>query len=350
MTLLVTGVAGFIGYHLAEALLARGETLLGLDSVNDYYDPNLKRARLARLESRPGFSFQRTDIAGPGALAGLAEAHPEIATVVHLAAQAGVRYSLENPAAYVDANVMGQVAVLELCRRLPKLHNLVYASSASVYGGNEKLPFCVGDPVERPASVYAATKRAGELLARTYADLYGLPVTGLRFFTVYGPWGRPDMAYYSFTRAILAGRPIRVFNQGRMKRDFTYIDDVIAGVVAAIDRPPPGSGREDGGTGPDGAIPDGTIPDGTIGGGLTTHRLYNLGNHQTEPLLRFIDVLEAACGRKAILDLVGMQPGDVVETYADIASSTRDLNFRPTTGIDEGLPRFVAWFRDHHRL
>ena len=340
MTLLVTGVAGFIGYHLAEALLARGETLLGLDSVNDYYDPDLKRARLARLESRPGFSFQRTDIAGPGALAGLAEAHPEIATVVHLAAQAGVRYSLENPAAYVDANVMGQVAVLELCRRLPKLHNLVYASSSSVYGGNEKLPYSVGDPVERPASVYAATKRAGELLARTYADLYGLPVTGLRFFTVYGPWGRPDMAYYLFTRAILAGRPIRVFNQGRMKRDFTYIDDAVAGVLAAIGQPPPGLGPEDGGT----------APDGTIRGGLTTHRLYNLGNHQAEPLLRFIEVLEAACGRKAILDLADMQPGDVVETYADIAASTRDLGFRPTTAIDEGLPRFVAWYRDYHGI
>ena len=341
MTLLVTGVAGFIGYHLAEALLARGRTVLGIDSLNDYYDPKLKHARLARLEGRPGFDFRRIDVADRQAMFALAEESPGIETpgietIVHLAAQAGVRYSLDHPAAYVDANVMGQLAVLELARRLSNLSHLVYASSSSVYGRNEKQPFAVGDPVERPASVYAATKRAGELLARTYADLYGLPVTGLRFFTVYGPWGRPDMAYYSFTRAIFEDRPIRVFNQGRMMRDFTYIDDILTGLLAAIDRPPAGPGPEGGGN--EAAAP----------GGLTTHRLYNLGNHRTEPLLRFIEVLEAACGREARKEMTDMQPGDMVETYADIASSTRDLGFQPTTTIDEGLPRFVAWFRDYH--
>ena len=335
MALLVTGVAGFIGYHLAEALLADGRTVLGIDSLNDYYDPKLKNARLNLLEARPGFEFRQINVADRQAMFALADQSPDIETIVHLAAQAGVRYSLDNPAAYVDANVMGQLAVLELARRLPNLSHLVYASSSSVYGRNEKQPFAVGDPVERPASVYAATKRAGELLARTYADLYGLPVTGLRFFTVYGPWGRPDMAYYCFTRAIFEDRPIRVFNQGRMKRDFTYIDDILTGVLAAIDRPPAGPGPEGGG---EAAAP----------GDLTTHRLYNLGNHRTEPLLRFIEVLEAACGRAARKEMTDMQPGDVVETYADIASSTRDLGFQPTTTIDEGLPRFVAWFRDYH--
>ncbi len=336
MALLVTGVAGFIGYHLAEALLADGRTVLGIDSLNDYYDPKLKNARLTRLEARPGFEFRQINVADRQAMFALADQSPDIETIVHLAAQAGVRYSLDNPAAYVDANVMGQLAVLELARRLPNLSHLVYASSSSVYGRNEKQPFAVGDPVERPASVYAATKRAGELLARTYADLYGLPVTGLRFFTVYGPWGRPDMAYYRFTRAIFEDRPIRVFNQGRMKRDFTYIDDILTGLLAAIERPPAGPGPEGGGD--EAAAP----------GDLTTHRLYNLGNHRTEPLLRFIEVLEAACGREARKEMTDMQPGDVAETYADIASSTRDLGFQPTTTIDEGLPRFVAWFRDYH--
>ena len=328
MTHLVTGVAGFIGTHLAEALLARGDAVLGVDNLNDYYDPALKRARLERLEARPGFAFRRADLSDPADMRALAEDCGEVDAVVHLAAQAGVRYSLEDPAAYVDANVMGQVRVLELCRRLPKLRHLVYASSSSVYGRNTKLPFSVGDCVDRPASVYAATQRAGELLARTYADLYGLPTTGLRFFTVYGPWGRPDMAYYRFTRAILEGRPIRIFNQGRMKRDFTYIDDVVSGVVAAIDRPPQGGEAENGGAG--------------------SHRLYNLGNHRAEPLLRFIEVLEAACGRKAVREPVGMQPGEARETCADIATATRDLGFRPVTTIDVGLPRFVAWYRDYH--
>ncbi|MEE8534423.1 MAG: NAD-dependent epimerase/dehydratase family protein [Kiloniellales bacterium] len=336
MALLVTGVAGFIGYHLAEALLADGRTVLGIDSLNDYYDPKLKNARLTRLEARPGFEFRQINVADRQAMFALADQSPDIETIVHLAAQAGVRYSLDNPAAYVDANVMGQLAVLELARRLPNLSHLVYASSSSVYGRNEKQPFAVGDPVERPASVYAATKRAGELLARTYADLYGLPVTGLRFFTVYGPWGRPDMAYYRFTRAIFEDRPIRVFNQGRMKRDFTYIDDILTGLLAAIERPPAGPGPEGGGD------------EAAARGDLTTHRLYNLGNHRTEPLLRFIEVLEAACGREARKEMTDMQPGDVAETYADIASSTRDLGFQPTTTIDEGLPRFVAWFRDYH--
>jgi UDP-glucuronate 4-epimerase len=324
MTILVTGAAGFIGYHVSEALLARGEAVLGVDNLNDYYDPILKHARLDRLEDRPGFTFRQTDLSDAAAMGALAEVCGEVEAVLHLAAQAGVRYSLENPAAYVDANVMAQVRVLELCQRLPKLRRLVYASSSSVYGRNSKQPFAVDDPVDRPASVYAATKRAAELLAQTYAGLYGLPATGLRFFTVYGPWGRPDMAYYRFTRAIFEERPIRIYGEGRMKRDFTYIDDVVVGVLAAIDRPAAGAAEG--------------------------HRLYNLGNHRTEPLLRFVEVLEAACGRKAQRELLGMQPGDVRETYADIESATRDLGFRPTTPIDEGLPRFVAWYRDYHGI
>jgi UDP-glucuronate 4-epimerase len=325
MSVLVTGAAGFIGSHVAAALLDRGETVIGLDNLNAYYDPALKRARLAPLEGRAGFRFVRADVADREALADLVERHPEIDRVVHLAAQAGVRYSLENPWAYIDANVHGQVSVSEACRRLPGLRHLVYASSSSVYGGNTKLPFSVGDPVEQPVSVYAASKRSAELLADTYAHLYRLPSTGLRFFTVYGPWGRPDMAYFLFTRAIFDGRPIEVFNAGQMQRDFTYIDDIAQGVLAAIDRPPADPGEP-----------------------ARPHRLYNLGNHRAEDLTRFIEVLERAAGRPAEKVYKEMQAGDVRATYADIEASTRDLGFRPSTTIDEGLPRFVDWFRDYH--
>ncbi|MGH6946241.1 MAG: NAD-dependent epimerase/dehydratase family protein [Kiloniellales bacterium] len=321
MTLLVTGVAGFIGFHVADALLARGERVIGVDNLNDYYDPGLKQARLARLEGQPGFGFRRLDIAEDGALAALAGAQPEIAGVVHLAAQAGVRYSLENPQAYLHSNVTGQLQVLEACRRLPRLAQLVYASSSSVYGANEKLPFSEDDPVDRPTSIYAATKRAGELLAATYARLYGLPATGLRFFTVYGPWGRPDMAYWRFAEAILDGRPITLFNEGRMKRDFTYIDEVVAGVLAALDRP-------------------------LAAGESPPHRLYNLGNNRPVALGRFVEALELACGRKAERRLAPMQPGEVEATYADIGRARRDLGFEPKTGIEEGLKRFVGWFRE----
>jgi UDP-glucuronate 4-epimerase len=328
MTVLVTGVAGFIGYHTALRLLDRGEAVAGVDNLNDYYDPALKEARLAQLRRRNNFRFHRADIADGAAMAAVAAATPDLDRIVHLAAQAGVRYSLVNPQAYVTANVTGHLVMLELARKLGRLRHFVYASSSSVYGANSKLPFAVADPVDRPVSLYAATKRAGELMSLSHSRLYGLPMTGLRFFTVYGPWGRPDMSLYIFTKAILAGEPIRVFNKGEMKRDFTYIDDIVDGVVAALDRPP------------DAQAPAPEPP----------HRLYNLGNHRSEPLRRFIQVIEKACGRPAKLDLQPMQPGDVAETYADIESSTRDLGFRPKIAIDEGVPRFVAWFREYHGL
>ncbi len=328
MTVLVTGAAGFVGLHVCKALLARGEPVLGVDNLNSYYDPALKRARLAKLEREPGFRFHRLDIAELEAMTALAREHArEIRAVVHLAAQAGVRYSLERPFDYVRSNLEGHMVVLETCRHhLPKLEHLVYASSSSVYGGNEKVPFSVEDRVDRPVSLYAATKRADEILSQAYAHLYGIPQTGLRFFTVYGPFGRPDMAYYSFTDAIVAGRPITLFNEGRMRRDFTWIGDVVEGVLAALDRPP--------------AAEPGRPP----------HRLYNLGNHEPVELRRFVAVLEDAIGKKAEIRLAPMQPGDVVETYADIEATTRDLGWRPTTPIEVGLPRFVAWYRAYHGL
>jgi UDP-glucuronate 4-epimerase len=322
MSILVTGAAGFIGSHVATALLARGDSVLGIDNLNDYYDVSLKEARLAQLAGRPGFSFARIDIADRAATEDLAARHPDIDRIIHLAAQAGVRYSLINPHAYVASNVVGQLNMLELARRLPRLKHFVYASSSSVYGANTKLPFSIEDRVDQPISLYAATKRAGELMAMTHSRLHGLPCTGLRFFTVYGPWGRPDMSAFLFAKAILAGQPIRVFNNGDMKRDFTFIEDIVAGVVAANERPP--------------------------GDGLR-HRLYNLGSHRSEPLMRFIGLIEQACGRKAIMEMAPLQAGDVPDTYADIEASTRDLGFMPRVNIDEGIPRFIAWFRDYHR-
>jgi UDP-glucuronate 4-epimerase len=326
MAVLVTGAAGFIGYHVAAALLDRSEQVVGADNLVPYYDVALKRARLARLADRSGFRFSAIDITDRGALAGLLEQSPQVDRICHLAAQAGVRHSLENPYVYVDVNVMGQVTVLEAARRLPRLVHLVYASSSSVYGGNTQLPFAPGDRVDRPVSLYAATKRAGELVAEAYAHLYAMPLTGLRFFTVYGPWGRPDMSAVIFTRAILEGRPIQVFNAGDMRRDFTYIDDVVAGVLAALDRPPDEAK------------------------GQARHRLYNLGNHRAEDLLRFIAVIELACGRSAVKEMTGMQPGDVRATYADIEDSIRDLGFHPGTTIDEGIPMLVAWVRQYYGL
>ena len=324
MTVLVTGAAGFIGYHLCEALLSRGEVVIGLDNVNAYYDPRLKEARLARLGRHRSFCFERRDIAEPGAVAALLSGPDAADRVVHLAAQAGVRYSLTNPEAYIEANVIGHFNVLEACRRHAGLRHLVYASSSSVYGGNKKIPFSVEDKIDQPVSLYAATKAADELMSHCYSHLYRIPATGLRFFTVYGPWGRPDMSAYIFTKAILEGKPIRVFNHGDMMRDFTYIDDIVAGVIAALDNPPP-----------------------SVDGGAP-HRLYNLGNHRAEELLRFIQVIERATNRKAILEFEDMQPGDVKETYADIAAATRDLGFRPRTSIDDGIPKFVDWFRKYH--
>ncbi len=327
MAVLVTGAAGFIGFHVCEALLRRGETVFGLDNCNAYYDPALKRARLARLEPAPRFRFFAIDIADEAAIGAWAADHgATVSGVVHLAAQAGVRYSLERPMEYVKSNLVGHMVILELCRRLPELRHLVYASSSSVYGANRKMPFSVADRVDHPVSLYAATKRADELLSESYARLYGLPQTGLRFFTVYGPWGRPDMAYYSFARSITAGEPITLFNHGRMRRDFTFVDDVTAGVLAALDRPPPG------------------------GAGQVPHRLYNLGNNHPEELEHFVRVLEKALGRRAKIRYAEMQPGDVEETFADIEDSRRDLGYDPKIPIEEGLGRFARWFRTYHRI
>jgi UDP-glucuronate 4-epimerase len=320
--ILVTGAAGFIGFHVAKALLARGEQVLGIDNLNTYYDPALKKARLERLSGHKAFAFRKCDIAMPDQILPLAEEWPAITRIVHLAAQAGVRYSLENPFAYVQANVMGQVTMLELARRLTSLEHFVYASSSSVYGANTKVPFTIGDDVSAPQSLYAATKRSDELIASTYAHLYGIPCTGLRFFTVYGPWGRPDMAYYAFTRAIMRGEPIRIFNRGEMWRDFTYIDDIVRGALRALDRPATGT--------PPAA-------------------LYNLGNNRPEKLMDFVAALEKRIGCKAKIKLEPMQPGDVPSTFADIEASRRDLGFEPITPIETGLEYFVDWYRDYHR-
>jgi UDP-glucuronate 4-epimerase len=331
--ILLTGVAGFIGYHLAERLLARGDEVVGLDNLNDYYDVRLKQARQARLEGRPGFRFVRIDLADRTAIESLF-AGGGFDAVLHMAAQAGVRYSLTHPHAYVQSNLVGFINVLEGCRHQGVRH-LVYASSSSVYGANTRLPFSVHDNVDHPISLYAASKKANELMAHTYAHLYRLPCTGLRFFTVYGPWGRPDMAYFKFTRAILAGEPIEVYNEGRMQRDFTYIDDIVEGVIRVLDRiPQPNPGWS--GERPDSASSN------------APYRLYNIGNHSPVELERFIAVLEEALGRKALRRLLPMQPGDVPATYADVADLQRDVGFSPATPIEEGLRRFVAWYRDFY--
>ncbi len=324
MTILVTGAAGFIGFHVCQGLLARGERVLGVDNLNPYYDVALKEARLALLQAHAGFGFARVDIADREAMAAaVASARGSIAGVVHLAAQAGVRHSLVDPYAYVQANVMGQVVMLELCRTLPALEHLVYASSSSVYGGVAEAPFSTEARVDTPVSLYAATKTAGELIGHVYGHLHGVPATGLRFFTVYGPWGRPDMAYFTFARAILEGRPITLFNHGRMKRDFTCIDDVVPAVLNILDAPPAG---------------DTGVP----------HRLYNVGNNRPEALTDFVAALERALGREALIEHAPMQPGDVEETWADIAVLQRDHGYAPKTTIAEGIPRFVAWYREHY--
>ncbi len=326
MSVLVTGAAGFIGSHVAAALTARGERVVGLDNLSSYYDVALKEARLARLLGHADFRFERRDIAETGAIADALAADLAIDRVIHLAAQAGVRHSLTHPEDYIKTNLVGHFNVLEACRRRGGVRHLVYASSSSVYGGNTKLPFAIEDKIDTPVSLYAATKAADELMTHSYSHLYRLPATGLRFFTVYGPWGRPDMSAYIFTKAIFDGRPIRVFNHGDMKRDFTYIDDIVAGVLAALDRPPPSAG------------------------GAAPHRHYNLGNHRAEPLLRFIQVIERATNHKAVIEFADMQPGDVKETFADIEASRRDLGFAPRTTIDDGIPRFVTWFREYHKV
>jgi UDP-glucuronate 4-epimerase len=328
MSILVTGVAGFIGFHTAKALLERGERVIGVDNVNDYYDVRLKEARLAALQGAPGFTFVKLDIADRDGVFALIAANKDIIGIIHLAAQAGVRHSLENPYSYVNANIMGTVVILEAARRIDRLRAVTYASSSSVYGANRKQPFSVDDPVDKPVSLYGASKRSCELIARSYSHLYGLPATGLRYFTVYGPWGRPDMAAWLFTEAILADRPIKVFNQGHMARDFTYIDDIVAGTIAAHDRPPTaGAGEDD-----------------------APHRIYNLGNHKPELLLDFIAVIERALGRTAEKLLLPMQPGDVAESFADIDSARRDLDFAPKTSVEDGLTRFIAWYKHYHNI
>ena len=333
MRILITGAAGFIGSTLAHRLLDRGDDVLGLDNLNDYYDVRLKQARLDRLTPRDGFSFVKAALEDREAIeAAFARFRPQ--RVVNLAAQAGVRYSLENPRAYVDANIVGFLNVLEACRH-GGVEHLVYASSSSVYGSNRKLPFAVEDSVDHPVSLYAASKKANELMAHTYSHLFALPTTGLRFFTVYGPWGRPDMALFLFTRNILAGKPIDVFNHGRHSRDFTYIDDIVDGVIRSLDRVP----------GPDAGF-DPLAP--TPASSAAPYRVYNIGNHTPVKLSRYIELIEQATGRTAEKRLLPLQPGDVPDTEADVSALMRDTGYAPSTPVEVGIPRFVAWYRDYY--
>jgi UDP-glucuronate 4-epimerase len=332
MAVLVTGAAGFIGAATARALLARGDEVVGIDNINDYYDPSLKRARLERLQQDFGgrFRFKQLDFADAQALEQLGGGS-DFDRIVHLGAQAGVRYSIENPQAYVQSNLVGHCNMLELARRREVRH-FVYASSSSVYGGNKSLPFRVEDRVDHPLSLYAATKKADELISESYCSLYRLRATGLRFFTVYGPWGRPDMAMWIFTRALYAGEPLPLYNRGEMRRDFTYIDDIVSGIVACLDSPPADDGAS------------------KAGGSHAPHAVYNIGNSHSEDLMRVVQLLEQATGKQALVDPQPMQPGDVRDTFADISAIERDHGFRPSTTVDEGVPRFVAWYREYHEL
>jgi len=340
MAVLITGAAGFIGSHVSHVLLDRGEEVVGLDDLNDYYDPTLKEARLARLAPKRGFSFVRMDVADRAGMESLFAQH-RFDRVVHLAAQAGVRYSIENPHAYVHSNIVGFQNILEGCRAVQEKHggckHLVYASSSSVYGGNAKLPFSVNDSVDHPLSLYAASKKANELFAHTYSNLFKLPTTGLRFFTVYGPWGRPDMALFLFTKNILEGKPIEVFNHGRHRRDFTYIDDIVEGVVRTLDRPAQ----------PNPAF-DAAHPD--PGSSSAPWRVYNIGNSRPVELLDYIGAIERATGRKAEMILKPLQPGDVPDTMADVEALERDTGYRPSTTVETGVARFVQWYREYHRV
>jgi len=336
--ILITGCAGFIGFHLSERLLktaGRDDQIVGVDNLSDYYDVRLKQARLARLTVRPNFRFVKLDLAEREAVARLFR-ETRFEKVINLAAQVGVRYSLTNPEAYVDSNLVGFQNLLEACRRNSVRH-LVFASSSSVYGANTRMPFSVHDPTDHPVSLYAATKKANELMAHVYAHLYGLPATGLRFFTVYGPWGRPDMAYFVFTQAILEGRPIQVYNHGKLQRDFTYVDDIVEGLVRVLGRPPQ----------PD---PNWSADRPDPATSAAPYRIYNIGNHQPVELMTFIRVLEDKLGKKARLELLPMQPGDVLATYADVDDLARDVGFRPQTSLEEGLGRFVEWYREYYRL
>lgn len=335
MKVLVTGAAGFIGFSLARRLLDRGDTIVGLDNVNDYYDVSLKEARLALLRQHSAFSFVRMDLENA---AGILEVFSRegFDRVVHLAAQAGVRYSIENPRAYIDSNIVGTLNILEACRHHPVEH-LVYASSSSVYGANTSMPFSVHDNVDHPLALYAASKKANELMAHAYSNLYGIATTGLRFFTVYGPWGRPDMALFHFTRSILDGKPIDVFNYGNHRRDFTYIDDIVEGVIKTLDliaapNPEWDSDNPDPGT------------------SCAPYRIYNIGNSQPVELSCYIEVIEACLGRKAIRNLLPLQPGDVPDTCADVSALTRDTGYQPSTTVDVGVPRFIEWFVDYYQI
>lgn len=332
MAILVTGAAGFIGYSVCHRLLARGERVIGLDNLNAYYSVALKQHRIEALVRDHGraFEFVKADFAEQDELEAAIQGQ-EVTSIVHLGAQAGVRYSMQNPHAYVRANLVGHLNLLE-CGRHRGVRHLVYASSSSVYGGNTKLPFSVEDRVDRPLSLYAATKKADELMSEAYASLYRIPLTGLRFFSVYGPWGRPDMAMWIFTKAILAGEPIMLFNNGDMRRDFTFIDDIVSGVVSCLDNPP---------------VDDGQVKPG---GSRSPHRLYNIGNHRSEELRRMVGLIEQAVGREAVIELHPLQPGDVSDTFADIEAIQTDLGFHPTTPIDEGIPKFVDWYRRHHSV
>ncbi|HEX9707600.1 MAG TPA: NAD-dependent epimerase [Steroidobacteraceae bacterium] len=334
MRVLVTGAAGFIGYHVAERLLARGDEVIGLDNLNPYYEPSLKEARLARLRALRAFRFEKLDLADRVGMETLFST-AAIGRVVHLAAQAGVRYSVENPHAYAESNLVGTLHVLEGCRR-HRVGHLVFASTSSVYGANTKMPFDVHQSAEHPLSFYAATKKANEVMAHSYASLYGLPVTGLRFFTVYGPWGRPDMALFQFTRNILAGKPIDVFNYGNHRRDFTYVEDIAAGVVAALDR-----------VATPNADWDGDRPDPATS--RAPYRLYNIGNNRPVELLRYIEVLENCLGRKAEKNLLPLQVGDVPDTWADAEDLVRDVGYRPSTPVETGVARFVEWYLDYYK-
>ena len=335
MPILLTGAAGFIGSTTAHALLERGEEVIGLDDFNDYYDPTLKEARAERLEQRDGFRMVRMQCEDREGMEKLFSEH-RFDRVIHLAAQAGVRYSIENPFAYVDANISGFMTILEGCRHHGIKH-LVYASSSSVYGGNRNLPFSVNDSVDHPISMYAATKKANELMAHTYSNLFGLPTTGLRFFTVYGPWGRPDMALFMFTKAILEGEPLKVFNHGRHTRDFTYVDDIVEGVLRTLDNvaaPNPDYDPEQ--------------PD--PGTSSAPWRVYNIGGGQPVELLRFIELIEQSLGRKAVMEMMDLQPGDVPDTRADVAALSRDVGYQPSTTVDEGIPRFIDWYCRYHGI
>ena len=333
--ILVTGAAGFIGYFVSRRLLDQNERVVGLDNLNDYYDVQLKRDRLGQIVDHESFEFVETDLVDSVSIARLFAEH-QFETVIHLAAQAGVRYSLENPQAYIDSNLVGFGNILEGCRH-NKVRHLVYASSSSVYGANKKVPFSVSDNVDHPVSLYAATKKANELMAHTYSHLYQLPTTGLRFFTVYGPWGRPDMALYGFTRAILAGKPIDVYNFGNMQRDFTYVDDVVEGVIRVADRIPSADEERSGET---------LDP----GSSAAPYKVYNIGNNSPVELTYFIQVLEDCLGKKAKQNLMPMQPGDVPATYADVDELMRDVGFKPSTPIEEGIRRFVEWYREYHKV